>query len=300
VLELVAPAKLNLTLEVLGRRGDGYHEIASVMQCIDLADHVRLSESPTLELAVAGERTRSVPLEGPRNLAFKAAQALAEEAGRPDLGARIELEKWIPAGMGLGGGSSDAAAVLRGLDRLWRLDLGPERLRRVAERVGSDVAFFLCGGSALVTGRGETVEALPDGQPLTLTLFVADIDLEDKTRRMYSLLTPADYSDGARTRVTAATLRRGLPLSETDLTNVFSRHLGEAAPAMGSALALCRDANLGVFATGSGPGFFSCTHIDQMPGLLLRELERDWGVTALSCRCLTRAESLALQEAAGG
>src|SRR5688572_1616608 len=108
-LELIAPAKVNLTLEVLGRREDGYHEIASVIQTLDLADSVRLEWGESLEIEVAGEATAGLPEEGQANLAYRAAQELAGEAGRPDLGAVIRLEKRVPAGMGLGGGSSDAA-----------------------------------------------------------------------------------------------------------------------------------------------------------------------------------------------
>lgn len=295
-LELAAPAKLNLTLEVLGGRTDGYHEIASVMQTIDLCDRVRLEDAPTIEIDVDGERTLGVPLEGPRNLAYSAALALREVAGRQGLGARIRLEKRIPAGLGLGGGSSDAAAVLRGLNRLWLLGLDEQALINVAPGVGSDVTFFLTGGTALVRGRGEKAEALPDGEPLSFTLFICDLELEDKTRRMYSMLSPADFTDGRRTKVTAETLRRGLPLNETDLVNAFDRHIGELVPTLAAAMGACRDAGLAVVATGSGPGFFTCTRLDAIPHLLLRDLDREWGVSAIACRSLRRADATAISE----
>lgn len=296
MLELVAPAKLNLVLEVTGRRMDGYHEIASVMQTIDLMDTVRLEAASAISIEVAGEAIRGVPLEGPRNLAFSAAHALAEAARNPGLGARIELEKRIPAGMGLGGGSTDAAAVLRGLNRLWGLDLSPEALIEVAAGVGSDVAFFLHGGTAAVAGRGEQVEPLPDVEPIELTLFIADVDLEDKTRRMYGELSPIDFTDGHKARVAAESVRRGLPLSESDLHNAFDPHVGDVAPQVASAMALCREERLGVFAAGSGPGFFTLVPVDGLPPLLLRELERDWGVRAIACRTLGRAAATAMQE----
>src|SRR2546423_305244 len=123
----MAPAKLNLTLEVLGRRPDGYHEIASVMQTIDLGDRIRLEPADSLEIEVSGDRGVDVPEDPSRNLAYRAATALKDSVGRPDLGARIGLDKRIPAG-GLGGGSSDAAAVLRGLNRFWHLKLADETL----------------------------------------------------------------------------------------------------------------------------------------------------------------------------
>jgi 4-diphosphocytidyl-2-C-methyl-D-erythritol kinase len=296
-LELIAAAKLNLVLEVTGRRGDGYHEIASVMQTIDLADTVRLADAASIELEVAGEEQLGVPREGPRNLAYAAAHALAEAAGRSDVGVRIELEKRIPAGLGLGGGSSDAAAVLRGLNRLWALDLGDASMTEVAASVGSDVAFFLRGGSAYVTGRGERVEALPDAAMIDLTLFVSNVEVEDKTRRMYATLTPADFTDGRRAHVAAESILRGLALSEMDLYNAFDRHIGEVAPPLAGALALCRARGLAVLAAGSGPGFFSPTPLSEIPPLLLHEIERDWGVRAIACRSLGRDEATAVREA---
>jgi 4-diphosphocytidyl-2-C-methyl-D-erythritol kinase len=295
-LELIAPAKLNLTLEVTGRRPDGYHELVTVMQTIDLADRVRLDEAPSLEIDISGEKQLGVPVEGPRNLAFKAAQALAAAVGLANAGASIQLEKNIPAGMGLGGGSTDAAAVLRGLCTLWRLDLDAAVLNDIAASIGSDVPFFLHGGAALVTGRGECVEPLPDGAPLTLTLFGSEVEIDDKTRRMYSTLVPADYTDGRHGHVVAESIRRGLPIAETDYYNAFDRHIGTVAEPLARAMALCREAGLAVIASGSGPSFFAPTSIDTIPTTLLRELEHDWGVHATACRSLTRAQSTAMRE----
>jgi 4-diphosphocytidyl-2-C-methyl-D-erythritol kinase len=296
MLELIAPAKLNFVLEVTGRRADGYHEIASLMQTLDLADTVRLEPAASVELEVSGEVQRGVPREGPRNLAFRAAHALAEAARDPNFGARIELEKRIPAGMGLGGGSTDAAAVLRGLNRLWGLDMSIEVLTEVAASVGSDVAFFLHAGTAHAGGRGEQIEALDDVEAMDLTLFIADMEIEDKTRRMYAALSPGDFTDGHKAHVATETVRRGLPLSETDLHNAFDPHLGQIAPQVASAMALCREERLGVFAAGSGPGFFTPVAIGELPPLLLRELEHDWGVRAVGCRTLSREAALAVRE----
>ncbi len=296
MLKLIAPAKLNLVLEVLARRADGYHDIASLMQTIDLADTVRLEAAGSIEIEVAGEAQRGVPLEGPRNLAFRAAHALAEAVGQAELGVRIELEKRIPAGMGLGGGSTDAAAVLRGLNRLWDLDLTPEELNKVAASVGSDVAFFLYGGTAVAGGRGEQIETLPDLEALRLTLFFADVDLADKTRRMYGLMSPVDFTDGEKTSNASDLAAHGLPLREGDLHNAFDRHVVEVAPQVASAMALCRAEKLAVFAAGSGPGFFTPVGIDALPPLLLRELERDWGVRAVECRTLSRDAATSILE----
>jgi 4-diphosphocytidyl-2-C-methyl-D-erythritol kinase len=294
-LELLAPAKLNLCLEVLSRRADGYHEVATVMQTLDLADSVRLRPAPAIELSVTGDQVLGVPLEGPRNLAYKAAVALAAAAGRADLGAEIVLEKRIPAGMGLAGGSTDAAAVLRGLNQFWDLGFDEPALESVAAGVGSDVAFFLHGGTALAAGRGERVEALPDLQPSEYVLFTSPTEIEDKTRRMYALLTPSDFSDGHKAEVAAAAVRRGLPLAETDYANAFDRHIGEVAPHLAAAMAYCRDAGLRVLTAGSGPGFFSPLALSRVPSLLLRHLEHEWGVAATGCRSLDRARALAVR-----
>jgi 4-diphosphocytidyl-2-C-methyl-D-erythritol kinase len=295
-LELIAPAKLNLALEVLSRRADGYHEIASLMQTIDLADRVRLSKADDIELVVSGDKMLGVPVEGPSNLAYRAAIAMREVSGRLDLGARIELEKNIPAGAGLGGGSSDAAAVLRGLNRLWALQLDVPTLEHVAASLGSDVPFLLHCGTAIANGRGERIEALPDAEAIEFTLFVSPVEIEDKTRRMYAMLTAADFTDGHRVQVAAETVRRGLPLAETDYVNAFDKHVAGAVPPLGRAMAYCRDAGLLVIASGSGPGFFSPVALTDLRPLVLSHLEREYDVTAVAVRSLSRADALAIRE----
>ena len=295
-IELVAPAKLNLTLEVLGKRPDGYHDLVSVMQTFDVCDRVRLSEAKVIELSVDGEALGGVPREGPRNLAFAAAQALASTAGDPNLGVHIELDKRIPAGMGLGGGSTDAAAVLRGLNQLWRLDLSDEALCEIGASVGSDVPFFIHGGTCLVRGRGEIVDPLPDGLEMPVTLFLPRVDLEDKTRRMYAQLNAADFSDGRRGEVLARSLHRGLPVTATDLVNAFDRAAQAVVPSVAGAMALCRQAGIGVMACGSGPAFYAPSPAVELPRLLARELRRDWEVRMLSCVVLSRDEAMAMRE----
>ncbi|MHC4503856.1 MAG: 4-(cytidine 5'-diphospho)-2-C-methyl-D-erythritol kinase [Planctomycetota bacterium] len=164
VAAIDAPAKINLYLDILGRRDDGYHEIDTVMQTVDLADRLELRARADgeIRLTVTG-RTEGVPADD-RNLVMKAARALAEEvrAGpAPDNvpGADIVLHKRIPTGAGLGGGSSDAAAALVGLSTLWGIEVAPELLSSLAAGLGSDVPFFVLGGTARCRGRGEIVEA---------------------------------------------------------------------------------------------------------------------------------------------
>jgi 4-diphosphocytidyl-2-C-methyl-D-erythritol kinase len=152
VLELGAPAKLNLFLEVLGRRDDGYHELDSVFAEIDLRDYLRIEPADTISLTVAGPAAANVPADE-TNLCWKAAAALG-------VGAEIALTKHIPAGSGLGGGSSDAAAVLLALDGLHGLGLPDERLFELARGLGADVPFFLVGGLARCRGIGDEIEPL--------------------------------------------------------------------------------------------------------------------------------------------
>src|SRR5438552_1268490 len=156
-LVLNAAAKVNLILEVLGKRDDGYHELVTVMQAVDLSDRVTREDSADLELT----SSPGVPADG-RNLALRAATALREAAG-VTRGARITLDKRIPVAAGLGGGSTDAAAVLLGLNRLWRLRWPVARLDEVATGLGMDVPFFLRGGTALGTGGGGGVGGLGGG-----------------------------------------------------------------------------------------------------------------------------------------
>ena len=150
-LSLLAPAKLNLVLEVVERRDDGFHDLDTVMTTIDLADRVGLRPAGELDVRLSGRGAEQIA--GEDELAAAAARALAEAAGR-EPSVAIEVEKRVPAAAGLGGGSSDAAAVLRGLARLWQLDWPIERLEEVAASVGSDVPFFLHGGTARCRGRG--------------------------------------------------------------------------------------------------------------------------------------------------
>ena len=155
-----APAKINLDLRVLGRRSDGYHEIQTLLQTIDLADDIRATVAPSDVLDLEVE-PGGVVSSGSDNLMIRAAEVLRRYAG-VKAGARLELAKNIPIGAGLGGGSSDAAATLVLLDVLWGLHLEPSELQALAAEIGSDVPFFLTGGLAFATGRGEVVRPLPD------------------------------------------------------------------------------------------------------------------------------------------
>jgi 4-diphosphocytidyl-2-C-methyl-D-erythritol kinase len=164
-MRLAAHAKINLTLEVLGTRPDGYHDLRSVVTTIPLHDDVELWDAPadevTVEMEGDGMEAPRVPCEA--NLAVRAARALAAAAGVSH-GVRIRIVKRIPVGAGLGGGSADAAAVLNGLNEMWGLNLPRERLYAIGAEVGSDVPALVLGGTVLMEGRGERVRVWNAGE----------------------------------------------------------------------------------------------------------------------------------------
>ena len=213
-MRLAAYAKINLTLETLGRRADGYHEVVSILQTIDLADRVDLQPGGRLRVVCDDPA-----LDGEVNLAWQAAEALARSAGIQPR-AQVFIRKRIPVGMGLGGGSSDAAAVLLGLNRMWELGLEVDELLEIAAGLGSDVPFFIRGGTALAEGRGELVTPLPRLAALPTLLVCPEETIADKTRRLYAQITPAHYSDGGITRRVVQTMMGGQLVADS-LHNVF-------------------------------------------------------------------------------
>lgn len=156
MLRLRSYAKINLYLDVLGKRPDGYHNLETIFQSVDLFDELRITRAKDVTLVCADAR---VPA-GEENLIIKSARLLQRETGFGD-GARIELRKHVPMGAGLAGGSGNAAMTLIGLNSLWKLGLSDERLLELGLELGSDVPFCLTGGTQAATGRGELLEPLP-------------------------------------------------------------------------------------------------------------------------------------------
>jgi 4-diphosphocytidyl-2-C-methyl-D-erythritol kinase len=212
VLIAEAPAKINRELRVGQRRPDGFHEIRSRFCAIDFCDRLEVEESDRLELSCSG-----VPVPcGDTNLVARAARALADRLGVAS-GARIRLEKRVPAGAGLGGGSADAAVTLLLLSKLWSSRLRQEELSEVAARLGSDVPFFLSGGEADVAGRGEHVTPLGDSPPQELLLWIPP----------FSISTAEVYATYDRLTATAAPLPDRLEI-ETKRTFLGPNDLASA------------------------------------------------------------------------
>lgn len=276
-MKLEAPAKVNLVLEVLGKRSDGYHQVATVLQAIDVVDHLYIEEAERLNL-----ECNYVSLESPDNLVLRAAELLRKATGC-SLGAKMRLQKGIPMASGMGGGSSDAASVLKGLNQLWRLGLGEEVLSNLAEKLGSDVPFFLSGGSALALGRGEEIQPLGGTPELWLVLVYSRTFVAGKTARLYSMLDTEDFTSGAKALEVARRIREGKALSRDLLWNTFDRVALEVYPGLKETWASFKDAGAPfVHLVGSGPTLYTV-------------LDRETGAKALAERLV--AEGIQCQVA---
>jgi 4-diphosphocytidyl-2-C-methyl-D-erythritol kinase len=192
-----APAKLNLSLEILRKRPDGYHDLESLMVAVDLFDTLELRATTDDQITLTCDpATLSA---GPDNLVHKAAVALRNHAKKPQLGAAIRLAKRIPTQAGLGGGSSDAAAALTGLNQIWKLGLTREELLAIAASIGSDVAFFLTPPAAWCTGRGEVVTPEKSAGGFHFVLVCPPVGLS--TAGVYGrLAVPEEPRDGSAVR----------------------------------------------------------------------------------------------------
>jgi 4-diphosphocytidyl-2-C-methyl-D-erythritol kinase len=186
-VRIPAFAKINLRLDILGKRPDGFHELRTIFQTISLRDelHLRASRSPEIALSIEGNQPLSAePPE--KNLVYRAVDTLRREL-RVGAGVQIALKKTIPAGRGLGGGSSDAAAALLGYLRLTKKKLVPARLLEIASSLGADVPFFLLGGRALGVNKGDEIYPLPDIPKLQI-LVVSPKDIHVPTPDAYRWL----------------------------------------------------------------------------------------------------------------
>jgi 4-diphosphocytidyl-2-C-methyl-D-erythritol kinase len=247
-IEVRARAKVNLGLEVLGRRADGYHELRSVMWAIDLADRVTLEpggDGIALECAAP-----DVP-RTPDNLAWRAADLVRRETGAAG-GLRIRIDKRIPVAAGLGGGSTDAAAVLATVGRAGSRRVGASRLTSMAVALGMDVPFFLGRSPALAWGRGEEIRPVRASRDLAIVLANPGFPLS--TREVYARLEPADYGDGRQVEALVAALRRDVDAVAATVTNGLERAAARLWPGLGEVKAALLEAGcLAALMSGSGP-----------------------------------------------
>ncbi len=204
MLKELARAKINLTLDILGVRADGYHEVEMIMQMIELADEVELKKIASgVRLKIDGGK--NIPSDE-KNLAWRAAVEVQKFVGK-DLGVAIELKKKIPSAAGLGGGSADAAAVIRGLNRLYELNLTDNELCKIGERIGSDVPFCIIGGTCFAEGRGEILTPLAPIKRFNVVL--AKPDGEISTAWAYKTYDENSAQIHPPTKTIIAQLQRG-------------------------------------------------------------------------------------------
>ena len=268
MLTVYAPAKINLVLEVLGKDND-YHRISSIVQAIDLCDvlNFQLDEEICFEC--------DVPSLKRANLVTEAA-ALLKESTKCSLGARIELRKHIPWGVGLGGGSSDAAATLLALNELWRLGLPLSELVRLAAKLGSDVPFFIYKGTALVEGKGEKVTPLPSLPATSFVLLVPPVPkVSGKTKQMYNNLRVADFTGGQFVQAALASLRQGKAIERSLMYNVFEEVAFDFFAGLGKYSRTLEEAGApGVYLAGSGPCLFTFFSEKEEAGELFSRLKK--------------------------
>jgi len=255
VLTVLAPAKVNLTIEVLAKRRDGFHEIRSVVQTLNLCDRLHFKVGDGLEFHC--DDASWVP---EASLVSKAATRLRGRAGRVQ-GAIVTLSKRIPLLSGLGGDASDATAVLCGLNRLWKLGLSLGELAGLAAELGSDIPFFLYGGTALLEGRGEVVKPLPPLGRVWIVLMLPPASrVPGKTERLYNLITDEHYTKGEATKHLASQLTKAGEIEPNMLFNVFDRVAPDYFRGLGRYQEqFLKSGAREVHLAGSGPALFTLT-----------------------------------------
>ena len=250
MLTIKAPAKVNLTLEVLGKRPDGFHEIRSVLQAIDLYDtlHIEKGRGFTFQCTLPGWSAEKSLLS--RVLSLLPANFKG--------GAAVKIEKSIPLMSGLGGDSSDAAALLKGLNELYELNISDDNLHKIADKLGSDVPFFLKGGTALAQGGGEKLTPLPPTKKFWLVLLFPDIPVEPgKTTKMYAALKSSSFSDGGKTAQLVEAIKNGKPIESGLLCNAFEDIVLDVYPDLSYYIRGCIRQGVPVHLAGAGPTLFA-------------------------------------------
>jgi 4-diphosphocytidyl-2-C-methyl-D-erythritol kinase len=254
MITMLAPAKLNLVLEVLGKRDDGYHEIRSLVQAISLFD--------ILDFEIASDITLKCTetiLQTQDNLVIQAAELLKKTCDFKK-GAKINLKKQIPWSAGLAGGSSDAAATLLALNKLWELGLKVQNLLAIAAQLGSDVAFFIHKGTALIEGRGEKITPMPAlSTPSWFILLMPQFpQIAHKTKLVYSKLNSQHFTDGQITSKAIEAWDSKQGISPALLFNTFDSIAFDTFPGLRSFWNGLEQAGLAnIHLAGSGPTLFA-------------------------------------------
>lgn len=250
---VLAPAKVNLGLEITGRREDGLHDIESILAMVELSDELWFAVDEELPHSWISGMPEVAQKD---NLITRAIAAFSSRTGSK-ASYDVRVNKFIPAPSGLGGGSSDAAATLLALNRMHGDPLSVDELRLLGANLGSDIPFFLGSPAALASGIGTTLASLPAPQGWVL-IIVPLLDLAAKTAVLYGKVTPDDFTSGQRVRRVAESIRAGSPVSSPWLQNAFERPLRAVAPGIENVVA--RMVNAGcphVALSGAGPAHYS-------------------------------------------
>ncbi|MEW6189229.1 MAG: 4-(cytidine 5'-diphospho)-2-C-methyl-D-erythritol kinase [Actinomycetota bacterium] len=267
-LKLKAYAKINLYLDILGKRADGYHDIQSVMQSLELSDTLLIFEHPRIEVICD-----SSFLSPDRNLIWQAAKLL-QELYKIKRGALIKLIKNIPVAAGLGGGSADAAATLIGLNFLWHLHLPLDRLQKLGEDLGSDVPFCVKGGTVLVEGKGEKLIPLPDIP--RASVVIARPSFELSTHRVYWEFDRGDTTPLSKLSLMLKAIRdKDLKEICSNLANILERPVFRDHPEVRRLKETAISAGaLGALMTGSGPSIFAIVDSEMVTKKVAGELSK--------------------------
>lgn len=280
-LKMKARAKINLYLDPLERRTDGYHEVRMVMQSVDLGDTLDITSIP--EGIYLSSNLSYLPTDR-RNLAYRAADLLKKKYS-VDRGVRIYLKKMIPVAAGLAGGSSDAAAVLLALNTLWKLNLSLEELEQVAAELGSDVPFCLRGGTALATGRGEIIMPLPDLPKLWAVIAVPCFNVS--TAEVYGSLNLEKLTG----KKSLELMLEGIKNSNLDLITANLYNALETVTAVKyeeinllKQIALEEGAE-GTLMSGSGPAVFALTRLKKQANSIFRRWKEKFRKVFITTTC---------------
>ncbi len=286
-MRLKARAKINWTLDILGQREDGYHLMDMLMQPVTLADTITLTPASEVTISTGG-----YPLlpANERNLAYRAAMALKEATGCTR-GAAIHVEKRIPVGAGMGGGSADAAGVLAGLNQLWQTGLNQQQLEAIGLTLGADVPFCLRGGLTRTTGIGESMQPLPCGKHYHLVVIQPCRGLS--TGAVFTAYHEKENIPRPATEDARLALEKGdSALLAASLGNVLQAVSQDMRPAIGEAIEeLKKQGAFTALMTGSGSAVFGVFEDEDQARAVARELRRRWRSTFY---CQTCQESIVI------
>ncbi len=268
-----SPAKINFFLDILGKRGDGYHNIVTWMQSIDLCDKIIISRSPLDYSTLRTQESDDMPF-GKRNLCIKAYDAVRDGTEMdPSDTIEITLDKKIPLGSGLGGGSSNAASVINGMNEVFELGLSYEKKLDIAAKVGSDVPFFISGGAALARGRGEILEPMPPF-PAPLWIVIAKPDFSVSTGDAYKWIkNDATSKEIKSSEIISKTLSGDTQFLVDTMYNAFEQVVFEKHPYLAALKNKLKEAGcIKAQMTGSGSGIFGVCEDEQTAGKVVENL----------------------------